>query len=246
MPDPRAGETRAEFVSRYMGDAKAVRDYPDEKQRYAVAVSTWERRHIAKQLDETSPGGTDGHRHSYLGGATRTGAEPGHDHEVRPGAVRTELANGHDHALPAEGYRTRATIKSVEGDRFELVGRVEKLDEEQKLASGWFSVIEEDGEPVIDKQGDVIEEATLLKAAHRFVLDVRAGKVMHRGRRVADLVDSLVFTRDIQKALGIDLHKVGWFGTMKVRDDAVWERIKSGELNAFSIGGTGRRRPVKD
>lgn len=118
---------------------------------------------------------------------------------------------------------------------------ITKLDEEQRIAYGWFSVIEEAGRPVVDSQGDVITEATLVKAVHEFVLDSRAGKLMHQGRRVADIVESVVLTKDLQNALGIDVGRVGWFGAMKFRDDKVWDRVKNGELRAFSIGGTGSR-----
>ena len=51
------------------------------------------------------------------------------------------------------------------------------------------------------------------------------------------IVASIVFTEDLQKQLGIDLGKVGWFGTYKVTDDEVWEKVKSGDLPMFSIGG---------
>ena len=41
MPYPRKGETKEEFISRFMGSAEANRDYPDQKQRLAVAESLW-------------------------------------------------------------------------------------------------------------------------------------------------------------------------------------------------------------
>lgn len=122
--------------------------------------------------------------------------------------------------------------------------RIIKLDEEQRVVYGWASVVEEDGSPVVDSQGDVIAPATLAKAAHSFVADFRTGKVMHGGRRVADLVESVVFTEDLQKALGIRLGKVGWFVGFKVRDEATWERCKKGTLAGFSIGGVGLRVPI--
>lgn len=124
------------------------------------------------------------------------------------------------------------------------VFNVEKIDHEKRLAFGWFSVIEQNGKPVVDLHGDVILEDTLLEAAHNHMLDSRAGKAMHTGRRIADVVESLVFTKDLQKALGIDLHKVGWFGAVKIRDEKVWKRVKSGELSAFSIGGIAIRTPI--
>lgn len=123
----------------------------------------------------------------------------------------------------------------------ELIGRITKLDEERRVVYGWASVVEENGQAVVDAQGDVITPDTLYEAAHGFVLDTRAGKVMHQGRRVADVVESLVFTKELQSALGLDLKKVGWFIGMKVRDEEVWKRVKNGELRAFSVGGTGVR-----
>ena len=111
-----------------------------------------------------------------------------------------------------------------------------KVDVEKRLVTGWFSVIKEDGEVVIDKQGDVIEEETLEKAAHQFMLDSRVGGHMHE-TEAGGIVASIVFTEDLQKQLDIDLGKVGWFGTYKVTDDEVWEKVKAGDLPMFSIGG---------
>lgn len=128
-----------------------------------------------------------------------------------------------------------STIKKSE--RHEFL----KVDEDQHIAFGWASVIKEDGEIVVDSQGDMIREDVLQKAAHNFVLDERAGKVMHKGVRIADVVESVVFTEELQKVLGIDLGKVGWFIGFKVHDDKVWKKIKSGELSMFSIGGIGQR-----
>ena len=135
------------------------------------------------------------------------------------------------------------TMKNM-NDGVSLQGKITKVDADERIAYGWFSVIEKDGKAVVDSQGDVIAEKTLTKAVHEFLVDSRAGKVMHGGRRVADVVESMVFSKDVQKALGIDLGLVGWFGAMKFRDDAVWERVKSGELKAFSIGGTAKMKEI--
>lgn len=136
---------------------------------------------------------------------------------------------------------------SPDGVRLEdgqSVGEILKVDRERRVAYGWFSVIEEDGEAVVDSQGDVINEGVLLDAVHEFAIDSRAGRLMHRGHQIADVVESIALTKDVQEALGIDLGRVGWFGAMKFRDDEAWRRVKSGELQAFSIGGSGVRRPL--
>lgn len=44
MPKPHKEETEQEYVSRFMGDPESRKDYPDEKQRAAVAYSMWRHR----------------------------------------------------------------------------------------------------------------------------------------------------------------------------------------------------------
>lgn len=51
MPNPKPNETRDEFVSRYMSSEEAKKDFPDEKQRLAVAFSKY-REHQKKSKKE--------------------------------------------------------------------------------------------------------------------------------------------------------------------------------------------------
>ena len=120
--------------------------------------------------------------------------------------------------------------------RVELKALALKNDE-QRLVYGWFSVVEKNGEPVVDTQDHIITADVLQKAVHSFIMQSRVGKVMHEGEPVSVLVDSMVFTKEVQAALGIDLGAVGWFGAFKVLDDATWAAVKKGELPAFSIAG---------
>lgn len=119
--------------------------------------------------------------------------------------------------------------------------RIVKIDPDQRLVYGWISIVEKNGEAVIDTQGDVITEAELVKMAHRYVQDARVAKMMHDGQPVGTLVESMIFTKEVQKALGIDLGHVGWWGVYKINDDDAWAKVKSGEMTAFSIGGNGQR-----
>jgi len=150
-------------------------------------------------------------------------------------------------ALRNAGYR-----KNPEG-KWEKVGKMDKVNisaeiisknEDQQIIYGWASVIEVDGEQVVDSQNDIIKIDELTKAAHAFVSDARLAKTMHAGEGIGEIVESIVFAPDVQKSLGIDLGKVGWFIGMKVNDSDVWKRVKSGELAAFSIGGRGFREEV--
>jgi hypothetical protein len=115
--------------------------------------------------------------------------------------------------------------------------KVEKLDETQGLVYAWASVIEENGEPVIDLQGDIIEESELEKAAFDFMQEYRDTGEMHAQMGVGTVVGSMVFTKELQKALGIDLKKVGWLVVMKVTDEEVKAKIAQGSYPMLSIGG---------
>jgi hypothetical protein len=119
----------------------------------------------------------------------------------------------------------------------DIQGKILKVDDEQRMVFGWASVVTENGEMVVDRQGDMIEPDTLVKAVNEFMEHVRVGKAMHIGEQVGVVVHSLPITKEIGDALGIQSNREGWVVAYKVYDDAVWEMVKSGELAAFSIGG---------
>lgn len=119
----------------------------------------------------------------------------------------------------------------------DIQGKILKVDDEQRMVFGWASVVTENGEMVVDRQGDMIEPETLVKAVNEFMEHVRVGKAMHIGEQVGVVVHSLPITKEIGEALGIQSNREGWVVAYKVYDDAVWDMVKSGELAAFSIGG---------
>lgn len=114
---------------------------------------------------------------------------------------------------------------------------IEKMAEDERLVYGWANITEENGQTVVDAHGDTIGTKELVAAAHDFMKQSRVGKAMHSGRPVAEVVESVIFTPELQKQLGIDLKKTGWFIGVQVYDAEVWKRVKQGELRAFSIGG---------
>jgi len=118
-----------------------------------------------------------------------------------------------------------------------IEGQILKADEEQRLVYGWASVVTEKGEPVIDRQGDIIEPDTLVKAVNNFMEHVRVGKEMHKGDQIGAVIHSMPVTKEIGESLGIQSDREGWVVAFKVYDDDVWDKVKSGELAAFSIGG---------
>ena len=52
MPKPRDGENKKSYISRFMGSPEAVADFPDEKQRLAVAYSMFEKRNASFSLTQ--------------------------------------------------------------------------------------------------------------------------------------------------------------------------------------------------
>jgi len=118
-----------------------------------------------------------------------------------------------------------------------IEGQILKADEEQRLVYGWASVVTEKGEPVVDRQGDIIEPETLVKAVNNFMEHVRVGKEMHKGDQIGAVIHSMPVTKEIGESLGIQSDREGWVVAFKVYNDDVWDKVKSGELAAFSIGG---------
>ena len=113
---------------------------------------------------------------------------------------------------------------------------------EKNLVFGWASIIEKDGQVVVDVQDDTISEPDLEEMFYKFVKECRDAGEMHAdsGGHIGTCVECMVFTKEKQKLMKIDLGFVGaWIG-FEVSPD-VFAKVKSGEYPAFSIGGEGRR-----
>lgn len=132
-------------------------------------------------------------------------------------------------------------------DDFTIEGEISKVDAEKRLVFGWASVIfDKSGEQVVDHQGDVIREEELEKAAYDYVHDVRLAGEMHKTvDGVGSLVESMVFTKEKQEALGIPegVLPTGWWIGFRLSDEA-FGKVKSGEYKMFSIGGSGKRKII--
>ena len=125
-----------------------------------------------------------------------------------------------------------------------IEGKILKADDDQRMVYGWASVVTEKGEPVVDRQGDVIEPETLVKAVNDFMEHLRVGKAMHTGEQVGVVIHSFPVTKELGDALGIHSDREGWIVAYKVYDDGVWNMVKSGELAAFSIGGRAMKEEI--
>lgn len=153
--------------------------------------------------------------------------------------VPTALGNDKKRKKPDDEVQTTAKSWSLPLD-------IKKTDPDQQLIFGWASVVEKDGHAVIDKQGDIIPIAELENAAYEFTLNSRDHGDMHARKGMGKLVESMVFTKEKQVALGIDIGQVGWWVGFKVHDEDLWAAHKRGERPEFSIGGAAIPYEVDD
>lgn len=124
---------------------------------------------------------------------------------------------------------------------------ITKIDEDKRLVFGWASIIKDaEGRVLLDRQNDFIDdEVELEQAAYLYALNSRDGGEMHIRKGVSTMVESVVFTKEKQEALGIPAGTmpVGWWIGFRVNDDRVWDAVKKGDYAGFSVHGTGQRRP---
>ena len=174
-----------------------------------------------------------------------------------PGIFEKDFTAGDVHQPTALGNdKKKRPISTPDGDEpdddgdesaekaWSIPFKIAKQDPDQKMIFGWASVSEIDGKLVIDKQGDIIEPEELEKAAYEFVLYSRQHGDMHVRKGTGRLIESMVFTKEKQEALGVDIGMVGWWAGWKIDDDGLWKDIRDGKRPELSIGGRAMRVPV--
>lgn len=127
--------------------------------------------------------------------------------------------------------------------------KIMKSDDEKMLAFGWANVsMRVDGELIEDWQGDIIEPEELESAAYEYVRLYGDGGEMHERGGVAVLIESVVFTEEKMRVIGIPAGTlpVGWWIGFKVLDEDVWKKVKDGTYPMFSIEGEAERVEVEE
>jgi hypothetical protein len=125
-----------------------------------------------------------------------------------------------------------------------------KADDEKRLVFGWASVaITVDGEELEDRQHDMIDPEDLEEAAYEYVLNFRDTGEEHLPgyRKKGKLVESCVFTKEKQRAMGIPegILPVAWWIGFYIEDDDAWQRVKNGTYKMFSIEGKAQREEIE-
>jgi hypothetical protein len=118
-----------------------------------------------------------------------------------------------------------------------------KVNDELGLVMGFAIICTDEDITGADKRyfdlhGDHIPEDAMTKASADFMLNSRAGKVMHSGDDVGDIVFAFPMTQDIAKEFGIQTRRTGLMIGWKPRDRAVLSKFRDGTFTGFSIGGS--------
>ena len=119
--------------------------------------------------------------------------------------------------------------------------RILKFDEEKRLVKG--VVLEPD---TVDLQGDIILKETIEHACYSYMEKSRIIGFRHK-EQAKDVVLVENYIPENDTFINNDLVKAGsWVIALKVYNNEIWNAIKGGELNSFSIGGWGERMPIDE
>lgn len=124
-----------------------------------------------------------------------------------------------------------------------------KKDEEKQYAFGWAKIaVTVDGEQLVDRQEDLIAPEDLEETAYKFVEFYREAGEMHERGGAGVLIESIVFTAEKMRAMGIPEGTLpeGWWIGFHITDADVWEKVKDGTYSMFSIEGRARRVPIEE
>lgn len=120
---------------------------------------------------------------------------------------------------------------------------IAKIDITKNLIFGFANVsVTKDGRLLEDLQEDTITPAELEQTAYDHVLHFRDVDVMHDEQAIGKLVESMVFTPEKLKALGLpgDAIQPRWWVGYQVTP-AIAQAVKAMKTPMFSIGGSATR-----
>jgi len=118
-------------------------------------------------------------------------------------------------------------------EKMEFRRNVEFFKADERIVSG--IVIENNVE---DSQGDIVSDSEeIVKAAHDFMENVQSFRLGHEKTfKDLNILESYIspITYDVD---GATIKKGSWVLTLRILDNGVWQKIKQGKINGFSIGG---------
>lgn len=97
---------------------------------------------------------------------------------------------------------------------------------------------------VVDAHGDSMDAKEIEKMAHDFAKNGLGVDVSHDFKKAdAHVVESWIAKEDGMLGTQV-VTKGSWLATVEIADNELWDMVVKGEINAFSMGGKGRREEV--
>ena len=116
-----------------------------------------------------------------------------------------------------------------------------KVDKEKRIVTG---VVYEPNVP--DSQGDFMEADTIEKTAYAFMENHQNIDIKHDFKTNDQLKVIESYIAKSEETIGNKKVQPGtWIMSVKVNDDTIWEGVKKGDFNGFSMGGTGVKEEVQ-
>lgn len=210
MPKPASSEDQKTFIARFMSDKVMVREYPDQKQRAAVAHSTWrdsKKKPVRKGIAQ------------ILANVQQLLKRQRERYKVR------WLKKDEMPPEKGNGFMLHCDLCKVEDaeDSTFVWGPVlvpEKVDKQGDVISK---------EEIEDAAHDFLEDGGRPGLLHKVML----------GNRDVAVVESGLLRRPYTVAKG-DILPIGtWMIGMRVYNERIRKLVISGELTGYSIGGQG-------
>jgi hypothetical protein len=263
LPSPRSGETEKKFVSRCMGDPQARKDFPNSKERAGMCFSRFRKGEGAQAPKQLRPKAEVGFTFrtdkddlsrealAQAGGLVIPESLLPSKRKKKRNALEFLFATDHvgfsqkveteqDEAMDIlrECAKTVIAIRTKDerkesGERVDAL-QIRKADDELQIV--WGEVYIPD---LPDSQGDFMTADEVRKAAYRFVGSGRLDQIdrMHDNEPCGAMVVESFIAREGDP----DFIPGAWVVGVHVPDPEIWQAIKSGEFNGFSMQGRALR-----
>jgi hypothetical protein len=151
---------------------------------------------------------------------------------------------GRTAAKRAEETKEVEVQKSADVDQaITLYVPIVKANDEQRVVTGVVLVPEQ-----VDAHGDIYDSDVVQNAAWDFLeayQDTTTLGLMHKKFSVDfGLLESYVAPNGLVIA-DTAIKEGSWVMTVRVKDDAIWQKVKDGKITGFSIGGVAKVKQLK-
>ncbi len=143
--------------------------------------------------------------------------------------------------IPREDQRTivPSTTEKILAKGF----RIQKTDEERLVIGVVLEPTLEMNAP--DTQNDVYSAAEIAKASDAFMTDWQQIKIQHSEKTDKVKILRNWIAHENTTIGGQTVVKGTWLLGVRVLDDGLWAKVKSGEITGFSIGGKAQREEIE-